>query len=410
MKNWKWFVASWIVIISLIMAFIPNGNAWAYSEIQWAIGPVTIDPDVQDAIETLLLADPPTEAQSNIYAATNISGIDTAWNVSLVNLVDVTEPYEDWNIEQNAVWSWFVECLDDSGWTCDYYELPASGGGSGMSFPWKTGFSAYYGKLGVHRDDPSIITGSYAVDFVGGDSMGADIMPPQVVAVADGTITSVCNDGTTMAIRVDGGPVAVAYFHFDMGNSFSESQTVSQGQVLGQLKYGFFSGTQCGWGDQSSDQYHLHFVFLPTSAGFLEIGGCVLDLSTQNFVCNGNTYAPLSKIPNGGGTGNTGGTPTATGGAHIWDGIVDAIVKLSTNTINQYLPAQLPIIGYVIQKAGLIMQAVIAFILTFYTYGFTGEILILIVIAIITLEMTMKVIDLAINLYKQVGWLLKFLV
>ena len=376
----------------------------------WAVGPVTVDPDVLTAIETLLIASPPYQAQTNIYAATNISGIDTAWNVSLVNLVDVSEPYTDWNMEQNAVWSWFVQCVDSSGWTCTYFELPAGGGGTGMRLPWKTGFSAIYGTLGVHRDDPSIITGSYAVDFVGGDSLGADIMPPYAVAVADGTITSVCNDGTSMAIRVDGGPVAVAYFHFDTSNSFSENQTVTQGQVLGILKYGSFSGSNCGWASQSSDEYHLHFVFLPTSPGFLEIGNCVLDLDTENFVCNGNTYAPLARIPNGGEQSDDPGSSTASGGAHIWDGIVDAIVKMSADTINQYLPAQLPIIGYVIQKGSLIIQAILAFFMTIYTYGYSGVVLTLILVSILALEMTMKVIEIAISVYKQTGWLLKFLV
>jgi hypothetical protein len=216
-----------------------------------------------------------------------------------------------------------------------------------------------------------------------------------------------------MAIRVDGGPVPVAYFHFDSGQSFSEGQTVIQGRVLGQLKYGAFSGTNCGWGSQQSNEYHLHFVFLPTSSGYLEIGGCVLDLSTQNFVCNSNTYSPLSYIPNGGGNspivptstpgpsptpgGPTpnpnlnpnppGGTTSAGGGAHIWDGIVSAIVQLSTNTLNQYLPAQHPLFGYVMEKMSLVIQALLSIFMAIYITGISGQFLLTFIIAIIYLEL-----------------------
>jgi hypothetical protein len=266
----------------------------------------------------------------------------------------------------------------------------------------------------VHRDTPSIINGSYAVDFVGGDSMGSNVMPPLVVAASDGTITSVCSDGVTMAIRVDGGPVPVAYFHFDTGQSFSEGQGISEGQVLGQLKYGSFSGTHCGWGSQQSDEYHLHFVFLPTSSGYLEIGGCVLDLSTQAFVCNGNTYSPLSYIPNGGATSNPtnpgeGRSSTASGGAHIWDGIVNAIVTLNSDTTSQYLPRQNQLAGYMFQKVSLIIQAILSFFMVIYTYGFTGVVITLIISSVITMEMGIKAIELALSLWKNFGWLLKFL-
>jgi hypothetical protein len=404
--------------------------------VNWAVGPVTVPSEyLLDAIGNLLHDDPPPDAESIIYAITHISGVDTAWNISIVNLVDVEgPPFIDWNQEDNVVWSWFVECAGaDPTWTCDYYELPAEGAAGTMRFPWKTGYSALYGVMGVHSG-AAMISGSSAVDFVGGDSLGSNVMPPQIVAVANGTITSICSDGTSMAIRVDGGPVTVAYFHFDTGQSFTEGQTVSQGQVLGQLRYGPFSGLTCGYGVQGGDEYHLHFVFLPSSPGFLEIGGCVLDLSTQAFVCNANTYKPLSYIPNGGAVSNPPcytctptptpgpGTPTATpppgdpstnttgGGAHIWDGIVDAIVSLGTDTVSQYLPQQDPIVGYMADKVSLIIQAIYSFVLSIYSFAYTGVILTTLFIAIISLEIGLIVIEIAIWLWKNFGWLLKFLV
>jgi hypothetical protein len=244
--------------------------------------------------------------------------------------------------------------------------------------------------------------------------MGASVMPPQVVAAADGVITSVCSDGTSMAIRVDGGPVPLAYFHFDVGQSFSEGQTVTQGQVLGQLRDGTFYGSNCGYGIQASDQYHVHFVFTETTPGFLEIGGCVLDMDTQAFVCNGSTYNKLAFIPNGGGTsdpGNpdNGGTTPTGGGAHVWDGIVAAIVSLNTDTISQYLPAQNPVIAYTLIKVNLVIQALLAITMTIYSYGFSGVLLTIIVVTVITLESAMKAIEIAISLWKSFSWLIPFL-
>jgi hypothetical protein len=390
----------------------PTPTATPYAGITWADSNVDLSSDMQDTIADLLHASPPAEAESDIYAVTDISGSGTTWNVSLVNLVDVTYPFSDWNQEDNAVWAWFVVCEGtDPTWSCDYYDLPEGGtaGDEKLLFPWQIGKSALYGVMGVHRDTNSIITGSYAVDFVGGDTMGANVMLPNVIAVTGGTITNVCSDGISMAIRVDGGPVAVAYFHFDTGNEFTAGQTIVKGQVLGSLKYGPFVGLHCGWGAQAADQYHLHFVFLPTSSGYLEIGGCVLNLSTENFVCNSNTYAPLTYIPNGGGTPDDPPIP-GSGGVHLWDGIVDLFVKLSTNTVSQYLPTQTSIVGYVLQKVALFVQFAFELYFAVYAYGLTGTVLTMIISSVIAMELVMKVIDLAISLWKEFGWLLKYLI
>jgi hypothetical protein len=371
----------------------PTITVTPWPSITWADGPVTLSAALLEAIETLLTAEPVAEAESNIYAVTNISGIDTSWNISIVNLVDVASPYTDWDQMTNVVWAWFVNCVgDEPTWSCTYYELPSGGGDGTLRFPWKTGYAAKYGVMGVHAG-AQMIPGSSAVDFFGSDALGANVMPPQAVAVADGTITSVCSDGTSMAIRVDGGPIAVAYFHFDTGQTFVEGQTIQQGQVLGQLKHGTFTGSNCGYGVQGAEQFHLHFVWLPTSPGFLEIGGCVLNISTSAFVCGADTYRTLTLIPNGGGTSNPdnptvpGDGAVSGGGVHIWDGIVAAIVELNTSTISQYLPEQNPIFGYIVQKVTLVVDALMAIFLSVWTAGYSGVFLLNAIIGIIGLEL-----------------------
>jgi hypothetical protein len=376
----------------------PTPTATPTPSIIWADGPVTLSAALLDAIETLLLATPPADAETNVYAVTNVSGVDTAWNVSLVNLVDVAAPYDVWDSQTNAVWAWFVECTGtEPTWTCDYYELPAGGGSGSLRFPWRTGYWASYGSSGVHEYGLSaVFTGAYAVDFVGKDSWPGS-MPPVVVAAADGTITWVCGDNIGMAISVTGGPVQLMYYHFAPGQPLVVGQTIRQGQVLGQLQYGTFNGSlRCTeHANQASDQYHLHFIFYPTSPGFLEIGGCVLDLDTEAFVCNANTYNTGGHIPNGGGTSNptdpndpndSGGFNATGGGAHIWDGIVDAIVKLSANTISQYLPDQNPMVGYVLQKMELLGQALMSLSMTILSMGFSSFFLQSLLLAIINME------------------------
>jgi hypothetical protein len=383
------------------------------------------------AIADLLKSSPPSGSQGNIYVATNISGVDTEWNISIDNLINVSDPYNDWNILENVAWAWSVVCSgSEPTWTCAYYVLPAQGGGeqsTGLRFPWKTGYSALYGVSGVHRDTSpaTLLPGDYAVDFVGQDSVSYS-MPPLAVAAANGTITNVCTDKTSIAIRVDGGPVILAYFHLALGQSFSEGERITQGQVIGSLAYGTFSGG-CGTTHQQSDQYHLHFAFLPTSSGYLEIGGCVLDLSSQNFVCNSNTYASLSYIPNGGSISNPStptpgaGTPTAIpglpnppatggGGPHIWDGIVSAIVSFNVNTISQYLPTQNPLVQYMEKKVSLVIQFSIGFFFEIYAFGLSGSLLMIVLSTVITMNIALWIVEIAVSLFKQFGWLAKYLI
>jgi hypothetical protein len=375
----------------VILAALPVRVARA-DDITWADGPLTLSSDLLDAIETLLLADPPAEAETLIYATTNISGVDDSWNISIVNLIDVAPPYDDWDLETNVVWAWFVQCEgEDPNWDCTYYEAPA-GGSVGFRFPWRSGYGMRYGVLGVHSG-ANMVPGSSAVDFVSGNTMGSTAAPATVIAAGDGVITSVCSDGISMAIRVDGGPVALAYFHFQTGQTFSEGQVITKGQVLGLLRSGTFGPGVCGWAVQQPDQYHLHFVFLETSSGYFEIGGCVLNMVTGNFICNGNTYPTLTWLPNGGnsGSGETEGEEGAHagGGAHIWDGIVAAIVSLSDDIAGEVLPEQDSLVSYMLTKAELIIQALLSIFAALYVIGITGNFLMLVLVGLISLEITL---------------------
>jgi hypothetical protein len=383
---------------TLVSTYTPTATTEP-SAIIWADGPLTLSEALLDAIATLLTSDPPEDAESMIYATTNVSGVDEAWSVSLVNLIDVDPPYDDWNAEDNVVWAWFVQCEgEEPTWVCEYYELPVLGGDTEFRFPWRTGYVAMYGVMAVHSG-AAMIPGSSAVDFVSGDSMGSNVAPDTVIAAADGVITSVCSDGTSMAIRVDGGDVAIAYFHFDTGQSFTEGQVVTKGQVLGRLRRGSFGpGLPCGWASQQPDQYHLHFVFTETSPGFFEIGGCVLNLSSENFICDGSTYAPLTWLPNGGNSGSgdeeVPDSGSAIGGSHIWDGIVDMLVQLNDSVADEVLPDQDPFIPWMLNKAQLVIQALLSIFAAIVMVGLTASFLLVVIGAIISGELSLLIFKL----------------
>jgi hypothetical protein len=389
----------------------PSGVA-----ITWADGTVTVSDALQLAIGNLLATTPPDGHDGNIYAITHISGSDTAWNISVINLIDVDPPYDTWNADDNGAWAGYVICSgSEPTWTCVYPEEEPMGGESGLIFPWQQGYGAKYGIAGIHSG-AKVMPGSEAVDFVGWDS--GPVMPPNVVAAADGVIDYVCDDGTSMGIKVVGGPVTLSYWHFELGQGFSEGQVIHQGQVLGTLKYGTFSGSNCGaTQSQNTSTYHLHFVFYETSSGFFEIGGCVLDISTTNFVCNGNTYKIGSIIPNGGDASNSNngggsedqsGYNTAAGGTvHVWDGIVDYIVKLNTDNLSKILPEQDEKSAYFFTKAQQITESLVDFVMFLVTYIFSFAILVQIVLIVFTSEVIIIAVELLIFAIQLISVLAK---
>lgn len=317
-------------------------------DITWALGTVSIDSDMQDDIETLLLATPPEDATTLIYAVTDATSSDGDWMISIANLDGVAPPYEEWSWEENAVWGGGVVCTGtDPDWDCEYFEPEPIGGSGSLLFPWRLGTRAIYGVMGVHDGVQTYMPESMAVDFVGGDSLGTSIMPPYVYAVESGTVTYVCRDEDNIGIRITGANV-FGYLHFAPTTVIELGDTFSAGEQIGILAYGPFENN-CGWASQGPDQYHLHFSFYPDADGYLSIGGCLLNTTTENWLCGTNTVGIRGLIPNGtGGTsattpGDTGTTPTSFGGEHLWDGIVygivDAARTFAVNTFPEHTAA-----------------------------------------------------------------------
>jgi hypothetical protein len=336
----------------------------------WAPGTVDVGTDIQDAMGALLFADPPPGWQTNIYAATDATNAAGDWAISLINLAGVDPPYTDWNFERNAAWAGSVTCSEVvSVWTCEYYDPPPltiGGGEYGLAFPWRPGTRANYG-TGYHGTCEATLSGvgggihcgtvhipgSLAVDFLGGDNYGSNIMPAEAYAAESGTVTFVCRSTSNIGVRVEGN-YKLYYLHLSPTTSIANGDVVTAGHVIGPLVYGTFSD-DCGWGSQTSSTYHLHFAFERPASGYLEIGGCVLALSSGIFSCNGSSIGVNGYLTNTGavsppaGPTITPGGPTVTpgsgeptnpvaGGEHIWDGIVSGIVSLITSVGQGLLP------------------------------------------------------------------------
>jgi hypothetical protein len=316
----------------------------------WSESSQSLSYALMNAIAAVLSATPPDDHDGNIYAALDATNPgDGHWLISIANLADVEPPYTDWDIMADGVWMGSVDCTGtEPVWSCDYYvppESPLRGADEGiLQFPWRPGSSAKYGGSGVHETDCGycLLHGSSAVDFFGADSYGSGFMPAEAYAAASGTIVSVCPGTYNMGIKIQGTLGDLVYFHLLPNPELVVGAYYQQGQVIGPLARGNFNEANgCGHATQASDQYHIHFTFLP-SDGYFVIGGCTLNIASQNFICGTETIYPLGTLANGGTTPpvceGDNCLPVELGGEHLWNGILTAFFYWIDVTAGRILP------------------------------------------------------------------------
>jgi hypothetical protein len=275
------------------------------------------------------------------------------WFISLVNIVGVDAPYTDWDALGNGGWRGSMDCTGtEPTWSCEYYVPPALVGGgnaTGLIFPWQSGTYAIYGVEGIHHDNLKF-NGDDAVDFLGDDTLEGS-MPPYMYAPASGTVTWACQGPHNGGIIIHGPSGDFMLFHLAPGQAaFTLGTTYQQGQLIGRLAYGTFDDTgapyYCGEAQQSATEYHIHFAWMPSGTS-LSMGGCILDLSSGNWLCGTTTIGPTgqgrlyntgstSPAPTQSGPTITPGGPTITpmpgqigtavGGDHIWNGLISAVI------------------------------------------------------------------------------------
>jgi hypothetical protein len=322
-----------------------------------------------------LLANPPAnEDADKIYTVVNTQAGEAGhWLISIVNLTGVTAPDYIWDLEENAAWVDTLDCVEAETnlWTCGLYApdyaniinqgAAATGGETSIVFPWKPGTLGQYGIAGIHEHlSYSYLPNSYAVDFIGNDSV-TNTMPPEVYGAANGVVTFICQGIYNRGIIAKGSAGSFMYFHLvPYDSNIIIGKAVYAGQPISALARGTFDDSHanndhgCGHARQGSNQYHVHFSFYPT-AGYFQIGGCTLNMSTAQFLCGAAKYKTMDWIPNNGGssvayvpTAGPGtpepspgddsgpGTTPVLGGEHIWDGIVNGVVEGTQELVNLF--------------------------------------------------------------------------
>lgn len=321
----------------------------------WAVGDYDPETEIKDALEDLITADYP-EGSTTVWAITDAASSPSGWYFSLASLDGVPSPFDDWNVMDDAVWLGSAECIDDSGYDCDWYdpEMP-EGGGPILAFPWRAGQSAIYGPFGVHSGGYDL---QYAVDFFPQSN--------EATAAEFGIVTWTCLGTYNRGVKLSGNST-ILYLHLTTTTPLSIGDSYSQGQLIGDLVRGSFEDN-CGWANQSSSNAHLHYGF-DSSSMYYAMGGCVLSLATEIWDCDGNMIGIGEELLN---TGETSGQdeesedeendvtqdPT---GAHLWDGIVKMLQDLFWD-FEEYLPTHNDNIDFFIGQARIVLVIVYAFV------------------------------------------------
>jgi hypothetical protein len=155
--------------------------------------------------------------------------------------------------------------------------------------PWAVGTSMMYGSLGIHNGGFASLGSYKAVDLLSDGNTASGHAPNQLLAAASGAIDYVCNDGTSVAIRIG----QLLYVHLLANANLATGHSFSQGDTLGQLKTGSFSAN-CGYASQSDSWFHVHWAFPDT--GSFQAGGWTLQFADQMWHRNSATISTTQWI------------------------------------------------------------------------------------------------------------------
>lgn len=263
--------------------------------------------------DTVLWLENNRPADTNLYAVMDYSFNRNGEFISLAGLApDLPAPYDDWSIfeNHNVIWTGTLVRKDGivteflpygaSGNAPKFASITQAGGSTAIYFPWQAGKKMMFGERGVHGGGFGV-SGAVGIDWVGGDQF-PESANNTVYASASGTVTQVCEDGTSMALLV-AGTETIGYFHLEPNTDIETGDTITRGQPLGYLIYGSFPEDDCGWASQQSYNYHLHWVIVP-SGGYYRSEGWVLNTGAVAWE-RGNEKVKTKQWLNGGGGSGT---------------------------------------------------------------------------------------------------------
>ena len=296
-------------------------------------GTVSVKKAIEDAIVDAL-EDANSVIPSGVlyFAITDVREVSNWAIISVVGFIEFDEN-TDWSLEDGA---WFgIVLLHNDGqdiWSgatqgtvefsnllqsvpndildttakknLDPLSLPDIEQQSNYTFPWQPGTNMFYGSKGVHDNGfATIVNGWKAVDFLSDGDTGAGHAPNRLLASETATISYVCNDGVSVAVKMGN----FFYTHLLYNSNLYVGKTFSQGNEMGQMKPGTFQAN-CGYANQDPNWFHVHWGF-PNAD--LSVENWTLSISTQNWTNGSNTVSPGNGWILAGG-GNSGScTPTA---------------------------------------------------------------------------------------------------
>lgn len=320
-------------------------------------GTVQISAWLRSALEAFLAASPPSTAP--FYAPTYVQDQSTSTLVSLAAL-QIQSAEDPWQLESrddapsSVIWTGTVRILADG--SGSLHSLPGRsqsrrlpklatpldpgpGGGAYVRLPFQPGRSMMYGPRLVHGLGDYGTSGMYAVDLVGGDSLGSNVASSNVFASTAGTVDFVCSDDVSAAIRTYNSATDdhFVYAHLIDNANLELDHVFAPGGGIGSLRYGSFDDT-CGWADQGDDVYHIHWMFEPSGGGY-RVGQYLITLGDKKFHTASTAIGSGGWILNtitGTGVDDPGAGNTQT--PNIWDGIVQAIGGVVTYMATTVLP------------------------------------------------------------------------
>ncbi|MBN1991591.1 MAG: pre-peptidase C-terminal domain-containing protein [Anaerolineae bacterium] len=267
-------------------------------------GTIEVEPAVENITRLALIQASDALPIVEYYAITGLQEMDKWSFVSVAGLVGI-EADLSWNLLDNGIWfglvllhrdnngNWegavegtekFSTLLSDipdqilDGRTkqeLDPLQRQLQAADSTYRFPWPTGTSMRYGSNGVHNNGFSGVVSDWkAVDFLSDGDTGAGHAPNTLLAAASGSISYVCNDGTSVAIKIGD----LFYTHLLNNGNLHSGYYFSQGDILGQMKSGDFSNT-CGYATQGAGWFHVHWGF-PNAESF-QVENWSLNLSDE---------------------------------------------------------------------------------------------------------------------------------
>lgn len=294
-----------VLLVIFLGVFLPAGAVSGLGDPRPAEGamlPGTVAVDDQSQREVLraLMAAADHTKGAGYYAITDIRREDR-WQFVSVAGFDRAASDQSWTLD-DAVWVGLVllQQGDDGRWsgavegTEDFSQMLAAApehvldgraranldpslstdvSSESYVFPWQPWTHMMYGMAGVHDAGfPSVVDGWKAVDFLSDGNTALGHAPNQLLAAAPGTISYVCRDATSVAIRVG----ELMYVHLRDNDSLEVGHTFDLREQIGELRTGAFSDV-CGWTPQAESWFHLHWGFPDT--GTFEADGWTLNLS-----------------------------------------------------------------------------------------------------------------------------------